>query len=90
MRFDTSPHSEKGVCHLQGLAKTSVTVDAPPFGQIWFRSVIRVRKTGVLTTGLRESICRPVQTGQREAKRELKDRAMVKSYHFALCQSILK
>ena len=49
MRFDASPRPEKGVCHLQGLARTSVTVDALPFGQIWFRSVIRVRRTGVLT-----------------------------------------
>ena len=29
-------------------AFTLVTVDALPFGQIWFRSVIRVRRTGVL------------------------------------------
>ena len=49
MRFDASPRPEKGVCHLQGLARTSVTVDVLPFGQIWFRSVIRVRRTGVLT-----------------------------------------
>ena len=49
MRFDASPRPEKGVCHLQGLARTSVTVDALPFGQIWFRSVIRIRRRGVLT-----------------------------------------
>ena len=49
MRFDASPSPEKGACHLQGLARTSVTVDALPFEQIWFRSLIRVRRTGVLT-----------------------------------------
>ena len=49
MRSDASPRPEKSVCHLQGLARTSVTVDALRFGQIWFRSVIRVRRTGVLT-----------------------------------------
>ena len=46
--FDASPNPEKGVCHLQDLAKTSVTVGALPFGQIWFQSKIRVRTTGVL------------------------------------------
>ena len=49
MRFDASPRPEKDFCHLQGLARTSVTVDDLPFGQIWFRSVIQVRRTGVLT-----------------------------------------
>ena len=49
IRFDASPRPEKGVCHLQGLARISVTVDALPFGQNWFRSVIRVRRIGVLT-----------------------------------------
>ena len=49
MRFDASPSPEKGVCHLKGLAKTSVTVDALPLGQIWFQSVMRVRRTGLLT-----------------------------------------
>ena len=49
MRFDASPRPKKGVCHLQDLARTSVTLDTLPFGQIWFRSVIRVRRTGVLT-----------------------------------------
>ena len=48
MRFDASSRPEKGVCHLQGLARTSVAVDVLPFGQIWFRSVIRVRRTDVL------------------------------------------
>ena len=49
MRFDASPRPEKGVCQLQGLARTSVTVGALPFGQILFRSVMRVRRTGILT-----------------------------------------
>ena len=49
MRFDASPRPEKSVCHLQDLVRTSITVDALPFGQIWFRSVMRVRRTGVLT-----------------------------------------
>ena len=49
MRFDTLPCPDKSVCHLQDLARTSVTVDALPFEKIWFRSVIRVRRTGVLT-----------------------------------------
>ena len=49
MRFDASPCPEKGVCYLQGLARTSVKVDVPPFEQIWFRSVIRDRRTCVLT-----------------------------------------
>ena len=44
IRFDASSHR-----HLQCLARTSVTVDALSFGQIWFRSVIRVRRTGLLT-----------------------------------------
>ena len=48
MRFDASPRPEKGVCHLQGLARTPVAVDALSFGQIWFRSVKRVRRTGIL------------------------------------------
>ena len=39
----------KDVCHLQGLSRTSVTVEALLFGQIWFRSVIRVQRTDVLT-----------------------------------------
>ena len=50
MLFDASPRPGKGVCHLQGLARTSVAVDALQFGQIWFRSVIRVRRTDVLTS----------------------------------------
>ena len=41
MRFDALPRPEKGVCHFQALARTSVTVDAPQFGQIWLRSAIR-------------------------------------------------
>ena len=49
IRFDASLRPEKGVCHLQGLAKIPVIVDALPFGQIWFRSVILVWRTGVLT-----------------------------------------
>ena len=49
MRFDASPRPRKGVCHLQGLARTSVIVDAQQFGHIWFRSVIQVRRTGELT-----------------------------------------
>ena len=49
MRFDASLRAEKGVCHLQGLAKTLATVDSLPLGQIWFQSVIRVRRTAVLT-----------------------------------------
>ena len=49
MRFDASLRPEKGVCHLQGLARASVTVDALLFGKIWFWSAIRVRRTGVLT-----------------------------------------
>ena len=46
MRFDALPLPEKDVCHLQGLTRASVIVDA--LGQMWFRSVIRVRRTGVL------------------------------------------
>ena len=49
MRYDAGPRSKKGVCHLQDLARTSATADVLPFGQIWFRSVILVRGTGVLT-----------------------------------------
>ena len=49
MRFDALPRPEKDVCHLQGLARTSATVDALTLGQIWFRSVIQVRRTGILT-----------------------------------------
>ena len=49
IRLDASSRPEKGVCHLQGIARTSVIVDAMPFGQIWFRPVVRVRRTGVLT-----------------------------------------
>ena len=49
MHFDASPRPQKGVCHLQDPARTSVTVDALPFGQIWFRSVTRVWRSGVLT-----------------------------------------
>ena len=48
MRFDALPRPEKGVCHLQGLVRTSVTVDALPLGQIWLRSAVQVRRTGVL------------------------------------------
>ena len=48
MRFNASPRPEKNVCHLQGLARTLVAVDALLFGQNHFRSVIRVRRAGVL------------------------------------------
>ena len=41
MAFDASPGPENSVCHLQGLARTSVAVDYLPFGQVWFRSVIK-------------------------------------------------
>ena len=47
--FDASLRSRKVVCHLQGFVRISVTVATLPFGQIWFRSVIRVWRTGVLT-----------------------------------------
>ena len=62
MRFDASACPEKVVCHLQGLVKTSVTVDALLFGQIWFRSVIAYEFGGQAysRTELRESICRPL------------------------------
>ena len=49
MRFDISSRPGKGVRHLQVLARASVTVDALLFGHIWFRPVIRVRRTGVFT-----------------------------------------
>ena len=63
MRFDASPHPERGVCHLQILARTSVTVDALPFGQIWFRFGLSYEFEGQAysRTGLRESICHSVQ-----------------------------
>ena len=47
--FYASPHLEKGIGHLQGLTRTSVIIDALQLGQIWFRSVIRVQRTSVLT-----------------------------------------
>ena len=49
MRFDASPHPKTAICHLQGLAKTLVTVGTLPLGQIWFRFVIEVARTRVLT-----------------------------------------
>ena len=49
MRFDGLLRPEKGVCHLQGFARTSATVDALPFGQIWFQSVLQIQRTDVLT-----------------------------------------
>ena len=62
IRFDASTRSKLGVCHLQGLARTSVTVDALPFGQIWFRSVIRARRTGVLTDRATGKYLSPVRS----------------------------
>ena len=49
MRFDASSRPKKGVCHLQGLARTSVIVVTSPLGQIWFQSVIQIWRTGALT-----------------------------------------
>ena len=42
-------HLKRVFATYKAFPKTSVTADAPPFGQIWFRFVIRVRRTGVLT-----------------------------------------
>ena len=49
MRFDASSRPGKGVFRLQGLVRASVTLNALPLGQIWFRSVIRVQRADVLT-----------------------------------------
>ena len=54
MRFHVSLRPEKGVCYLKDFARIWVTVDALPFGQIWFRSVIRIWITGVLTVRAKE------------------------------------
>ena len=60
-RFDASPRREKGVGHLQGLARTSVTVDALPLEQIGFGLPYELGGQAYSPTGLRESMCRPVR-----------------------------
>ena len=57
---DVSPHPEKGVCHLQGLTRTSVTVDALPFGQIWLGLSYKFGGQAYSWAGLQESIWHPV------------------------------
>ena len=79
MSLDASTRPEESVCHLQGLARTSVTVDALPFGQIWFRFVIRVQRTGVL----RERATRKhlPSSPKTEPKKGKKDNFPKKGYH---------